>query len=213
LNYKRILFPLLTLMADLKSRIGGKRKYFSNLVWKREDQLGHSGHPKRAASLTYHSRREENTPADYDSDASSIASSDCGEEAYFLASNGEGRGEGPTAPYRRFRSAEPTSLLNRLELPVFSASSPIKRANAVESPKRLIERIGSGLYAAQHTPIMLHSEDMDIDITPASEVTIAEEAPNGHVWPDQAIHEAGEVSGINSMAVCHSCFLCFAHVN
>lgn len=208
--------PASNLMADLKSRIGGKRKYFSNLVWKREDQLGHPGHPKRATSLTYNSRREENAPADYDSDASSIASSDCGEEAYFLPSNGEGRGEGPTAPFRRFRSAEPISLLKRIELPVFSTSSPTKRANAVEeSPKRLIERIGNGLYAVQHTPIMLDSEDMDVDSTPAPEEPINEEAPNGHVWTDQAIHEAGAVSGINLMAVCHrtSCFFCFAHVN
>ncbi|EDR09788.1 uncharacterized protein LACBIDRAFT_325595 [Laccaria bicolor S238N-H82] len=191
-------------MADLKSRIGGKRKYFSNLVWKREDhQLGHSGHHKRASSLTYNSRREENTPADYDSDASSIASSNCGEEAYFLPSNGgERRGEGPTAPFRRFRSAEPPSLLKRIELPILPASSPTKRANAVqESPKRLIERIGNGLYAAQHTPIMLHSEDMDIDSTPAPDGTIAEEAPNGHVWTDQARHEAVAVSGINTMAI------------
>lgn len=196
--------PPSNLMADLKSRIGGKRKYFSNLVWKREDhQLGHSGHHKRASSLTYNSRREENTPADYDSDASSIASSNCGEEAYFLPSNGgERRGEGPTAPFRRFRSAEPPSLLKRIELPILPASSPTKRANAVqESPKRLIERIGNGLYAAQHTPIMLHSEDMDIDSTPAPDGTIAEEAPNGHVWTDQARHEAVAVSGINTMAI------------
>ena len=201
-------------MADLKSRIGGKRKYFPNLVWKNEDHLGRSGHPKRAASLTYNPRREENTPADYDSDASSIASSDCGQEAYFLPSNGGKRREDPTAPFRRFRSAEPTSLLKRIELPISSASSPTKRANAVEeSPKRLIERIGNGLYAAQDTPIMLDSEEMDVDSTPAPEGTIIEQAPNGHVWTDQATHEARAVSGINLMAVCHrmSCFFCFSH--